>query len=84
VRSLSAPIRAQKAIFSAFESAPWIPSAAGLRRNENRSIANHSAQGEKDAKKGAIRVLSLCIIFASLLNACLALNVEQVNARKRV
>jgi hypothetical protein len=25
--SLLAPIRAQKAIFSAFESAPWIPSA---------------------------------------------------------
>jgi hypothetical protein len=49
----------------------------------NRSSANHRVQGEKNAKNGAIWVLSLhyfCFAFACLP----ALYVEQVNERKLV
>jgi hypothetical protein len=48
-------------------------------------LGRSALQGEKQCEKGCTSgALSLCIIFASLLNACLALNVEQVNERKLV
>jgi hypothetical protein len=83
MRSLPAPIRAQKAIFSAFESAPWIPSAVEPACGATKSQLHQPPRTEeKNAKNGAIRVLSFCIMFASLLHARLALYIEQVNERK--
>jgi hypothetical protein len=59
MQSLSAPIRAQRAIFSAFESAPWITSAVEPpAAQRNRSFANHRVQEKKTPKNGAIRALS--------------------------
>jgi hypothetical protein len=89
MRSLSALIRAQKAIFSAFESAPWIPStvkpACGATKSQLRQPPRTGRKKcQKMHKKMVQFGCSLCIIFASLLNACLALYVEQVNERKLV
>jgi hypothetical protein len=78
-------IYAQKAIFSAFESAPWIPSAiepaCGATKPQLRQPPR--LQAEKMRKMVQFGC-SLCIIFASLLHACLALYVGQVNERKLV
>jgi hypothetical protein len=59
---------------------PWSRPAA----QRNRNFANHRAQGEKNAKGWCNSGALFAIIFASLLHACLALYVEQVNERKLV
>jgi hypothetical protein len=81
--SLSAPIRAQNAIFSAFESAPWIPSAVEPACGATKSqLRQPPRAGRKKMRKMVQFGCSLCIIFASRLHACLALYVEQVNERE--
>jgi hypothetical protein len=85
MRPLSAPISAQKAIFSAFESAPWIPSAVEPACGATKSQLHRPPRtGRKKKQKWLGALFSLCIIFASLLRACLALCVAQVNERKVV
>jgi hypothetical protein len=63
-----------KGHFSAFESAPWIPSAAepacGAKKSQLRQPPR---SGRKKMRKRVQFGCSLCIIFASLLHACLAL-----------
>jgi hypothetical protein len=54
---------------------------AGLRRNEIAASPT-TAHREKKMRKMVQFGCSLCIIFASLLHARLALYVEQVNERK--
>jgi hypothetical protein len=85
--SLLAPIRAQKAIFSAFESAPWIPSAVEPACGATKSqLRQPPRTGRNKCGKwynsGAL--FALFLLRASLLHACLALYVEQVNERKLV
>jgi hypothetical protein len=56
---------------------------AGLWRNEiaaSPTTAYREKKMQKMVQFGAL--FALCIIFASLLHACLALYVEQVNERK--
>jgi hypothetical protein len=53
--SLSAPIRAKKAIFSAFESAPWVPSAVepacGATKLQLRQPPRTGRKGESKCEK---------------------------------
>ena len=59
-----------------------VPSSR-LRRSEIAAPPT-TAYREKQMRKVVQFGCSLCIIFASLLHACLALYVEQVNERKMV
>jgi hypothetical protein len=54
------------------------------KRPYNHSSGNHRVYREKKMQKMVQFGCSLCIIFASLLHARLALYVEQVNERKLV
>jgi hypothetical protein len=62
--------------FSAFESAPWIPSAVEPACGAAKSQLHQpprTAYRERKMRKMVQFGCSLCISFASLLHACLAL-----------
>jgi hypothetical protein len=74
VSQLRSALKRQKAVFTAFESAPWIPSAvvAGLRRNEIAASPTtaYSVQGENKCEKWC-NSSALFALFLFLLRFCM-------------